>query len=96
MRKLLAALALSGLLLGSSVAPATAGPLPPECTKEKGTVTCTTFEGPGKNQAGVGSTTTNETQGNTTNKSPEESQDLSGPDCGANPPKSQGAPNSCD
>lgn len=38
MRKLLAALALSGLLLGSSFAPATAGPLPAECTKEKGTV----------------------------------------------------------
>jgi hypothetical protein len=33
-------------------------------------VTCTTFEGPGNNQAGVGETTTSETQGNTSTTSP--------------------------
>ena len=62
---------------------ALAAPLPDNCTKDRGTVTCT--EGPGKNQGGVG--TSNETQGNTTNTSPEESQDL---DCTKKPPKSQG------
>lgn len=63
------------------------------CTKDKGTVTCTTFEGPGKNQGGVGSTSVDETQGNTTNTSPEP-QDLS-EECTWSPPSSQGAPNSC-
>ena len=95
MRRTLVTLSMAGLLFAGSVGSAFAGPLPDGCTKEQGTVTCTTFDGPGKNQGGVGSTTTNETQGNTTNKSPEESQDLSGPSCSTNPPKSQGAPNSC-
>jgi hypothetical protein len=57
-------------------APAQAAPLPDNCTKVQGTVTCTTTDGPGKNQGGVGTVTETETQGNTTNKSPEESQDL--------------------
>lgn len=87
MRKLLATLALTGLMVGGSVMGAVAAPLPDNCTKDKGTVTC--FEGPGKNQGGVGSY--DETQGNTTNKNPAP-QDL---DCTSNPPKSQGAPNSC-
>jgi hypothetical protein len=65
----------------------TAAPLPSNCTKTQGTVSC--FSGPGKNQAGVGSTA--ETQGNTTNLSPTP-QDLG---CTSKPPKSQGAPNSC-
>lgn len=95
MRKLLATLAFSGLLLGGSIGTATAAPLSDDCTRTQGTVTCSTFEGPGNNQAGVGSTTTDETQGNTSNKSPEDQQDLQGPDCGTNPSKSQGAPNTC-
>jgi len=74
----------------SAVGSAGAAPLPDNCTKEKGTVTCTTFEGPGMNQAGVGTTTTDETQGNTSNTSPTP-QDLSS-DTSCNPPSSQGAP----
>jgi hypothetical protein len=67
-----------------------AAPLPDNCTKDKGTVTCTTFEGPGNNQAGVGTTTDTETQGNTTNKNPapQDLQDTSS----CNPPKSNGRP----
>jgi hypothetical protein len=87
MRKLLATLALTGLMVGGSVMGAVAAPLPDNCEREKGTVTC--FEGPGKNQGGVGSY--DETQGNTTNKSPAP-QEL---DCTVHPPKSQGAPDSC-
>ena len=59
-----------------------AAPLPDNCTRDQGTVTCT--EGPGMNQGGVG--TSDETQGNTTNKSPAP-QDLT---CEKNPPKAQG------
>jgi hypothetical protein len=70
-----------------------AAPLPDGRTKDRGTVTCTTFDGPGNNQAGVGSTSTVETQGNTTNTSPEP-QELED-ECVVNPPNSQGAPNSC-
>jgi hypothetical protein len=70
---------------------AAAGPLPDNCTKVQGTVTCTTFDGPGKNQGGVGETTVTETQGNMTNKSPEESQDLED-SSNCRPGKSQGAP----
>ncbi len=93
MRKMLATLALTGFLVGASAMGAVAAPLPDNCEKVQGTVTCTTFEGPGKNQAGVGSTSTDETQGNTTNVSPAP-QDLTS-DCAVNPPTSQGAPNSC-
>jgi hypothetical protein len=88
MRKTLATLSLSGLLFLGLTGVAHADPLPDNCTKEQGTVSCT--EGPGKNQGGVGST--DETQGNTKNKSPEEQQDL---DCTTRPEKSQGAPDSC-
>jgi hypothetical protein len=93
MRKLLATFALTGLLVGASAMGASAAPLADNCTKDKGTVTCTTFDGPGNNQAGVGSTSSTETQGNTKNTSPAP-QDLSS-DCTVNPPTSQGAPNSC-
>ena len=68
-----------------------AAPLPDNCTREQGTVTCSTFDGPGNNQAGVGTTTDTETQGNTSNKSPEEQQDLEDTQS-CKPPKSQGAP----
>lgn len=57
----------------------------------QGTVTCTMSEGPGKNQGGVGTTETTETQGNTKNKAPEEQQDLQD-ECEKNPPKAQGGP----
>jgi hypothetical protein len=93
MRKILATLALTGFLVGASAMGAVAAPLPDNCERVQGTVTCTTFEGPGNNQAGVGSTETTETQGNTTNKSPEP-QDLQD-DCTVKPPTSQGAPNTC-
>lgn len=93
MLKTLLALALSGFLLGGSMSSALAAPLPDNCTKEKGTVTCSTFEGPGKNQGGVGSTETTETQGNAANTSPAP-QNLQD-NCTVNPPNSQGAPNTC-
>jgi hypothetical protein len=89
MRKALICTAAVALL--SIVAPASAAPLPDNCVKDHGTVTCTTFEGPGKNQGGVGETTTTETQGNTSNLSPEEQQDLESSET-CNPPSSQGRP----
>jgi hypothetical protein len=70
---MLALAALTVLALSVSGLVAFAAPLPDNCTKEQGTVTCTT--GPGNqdrtppNQGGVGSV--DETQGNTTNTSPE-------------------------
>jgi len=70
------------LLVVALAAPAFAAPLPDNCTRTQGTVTCT--EGPGKNQGGVG--TADETQGNTTNKKPAP-QELT---CEKNPPKAQG------
>ena len=79
-------------LVGSAygLSPAGAASLPDNCTKDQGQVTCTTFEGPGKNQAGVGETTSTETQGNTTNKSPEP-QDLQDSES-CNPASSKGRP----
>ena len=71
--------------LGSSAAP-----LPSNCTKTQGEVVCTTFEGPGNNQAGVGTTTTTDTQGNTKNFSP--TPQGTGETTTCKPPKSQGAP----
>lgn len=93
MRKLLITAAMTAVFVGGSSLSASAAPLPDNCTKTQGTVTCTTFEGPGKNRAGVGSLSTDETQGNTTNTSPEP-QDLDS-SCEVNPPNSQGAPNAC-
>jgi hypothetical protein len=86
---MLVAAALLALALSAPVA--FAAPLPDNCTKDQGTVTCTTTEGPGKNQGGVGTTETTETQGNTTNKSPEEQQNLEDT-CNKKPPSSQGGP----
>ena len=77
-----------GLLLvplGSS-----ASKLSSDCTKQQGTVTCTTFSGPGNNQAGVGTTTTSTTQGNTSNFSP--TPQGTGTESSCKPPKSQGTP----
>jgi hypothetical protein len=82
--KKLAAIAALSLCIGGIAAPAMAAPLPDNCTKINGTITCT--EGPGNNQAGVGTAT--ETQGNTTNTSPEP-QDLT---TTQTPPKAQGSP----
>jgi hypothetical protein len=93
MRKTLATLSMAGLLFTGMAGVASAAPAPDGCTKDRGTVTCTTFEGPGNNQGGVGSTTTTETKGNTTNTSPEPQDLQSG--CTYSPPKSKGAPNSC-
>jgi hypothetical protein len=83
MIKRITVLVVAALFAMSVMVPAAlAAPLPDNCTKERGTVTCT--EGPGKNQGGVG--TSDETQGNTTNKNPAP-QDL---ECEKNPPKAQG------
>ena len=78
------------LVLALSAPVALAAPLPDNCTKVQGQVTCTTFDGPGNNQAGVGETTITETQGNTENKSPEP-QDLQD-SSSCKPPSSQGNP----
>jgi hypothetical protein len=67
-----------------------AAPLPSNCTKVQGTVVCTTFEGPGNNQAGVGTTTDTQTQGNTENFSPAPQEPGTSSSC--KPPKSQGTP----
>jgi hypothetical protein len=95
MRKMLLAgvFAATLFVVGIPVAGA-AQELPDGCTKDRGTVTCTTFEGPGKNQAGVGNETTDETKGNTTNKNPEP-QDLKDEECEQNPTSSQGKPIKC-
>jgi hypothetical protein len=60
------------------------------CTKYKGTVTCTSSEGPGNNQAGVGTTSSTQTQGNTSNTSPVPQDLTSSSSC--NPSSSQGKP----
>ena len=86
--------ALLGVLAGAlallPVASSSAGPLPEGCNKDKGTVTCETFDGPGKNQGGVGETTTTTTQGNTENFSPEPQDPGTTETC--NPPSSNGRP----
>lgn len=85
---------LAAVLAVALAVPASAAPLPDNCTKDRGTVTCTTFEGPGKNQGGVGHVDSTETKGNTTNKNPEP-QDLQD-ECGQqNPEKSKGKPIVC-
>ena len=94
-RKNIAMLVAMLLAIAILAVPASAAPLPDNCTRDQGTVTCTTFDGPGNNQAGVGNETTDETQGNTKNKSPEEPQDLES-GCGEeNPPNSKGKPIVC-
>jgi hypothetical protein len=92
MKRLLIALIAGGILAAGTVS-ASAAPLPDNCTRTQGTVTCTTFEGPGNNQAGVGSTETTQGQGNAENTSPEPQDLQSG--CTTRPPTSQGAPNTC-
>ena len=83
-RRVMTLLVAALLVMAVAVPAALAAPLPDNCERVQGEVQC--FEGPGKNQGGVGETT--ETQGNTENTSPEP-QDL---DTTCNPPKSQGAP----
>jgi hypothetical protein len=87
--KFVPALVVLGVLVFAA-APAQSDQLPANCTKVKGTVTCTTFEGPGNNQAGVGTTTFDQTQGNTTNKSPDPQDLQQGSSC--KPPTSNGLP----
>ena len=90
MRKLLLTSVVT-LALSFVAAPiAHAAPLPDNCTKVQGTVTCSTFEGPGNNQAGVGETTDTQTQGNTSNFSPEPQEP--GTETSCNPSSSQGRP----
>jgi hypothetical protein len=71
-------------------ASSSAAPLADGCTKTQGTVVCTTFEGPGNNQAGVGETTISQTQGNTTNFSP--APQGTGKSTNCKPADSQGTP----
>ena len=68
--------------------------LPPGCTKDKATITCTTTDKPGNSENGSGdppptAVVEDETQGNLKNKSPEESQDLANNEC------TQGSPGLC-
>ena len=92
MRKLIVTGALAlGMFVASAAPIAMAAALPDNCTKVQGTVTCSETTGPGNNQGGVGTTETTETKGNTTNKSPEEPQQLED-DCTKRPPSSQGGP----
>lgn len=95
MRKMIIAGVFAVTLFVVGIPVASAAPLADNCTRVQGTVTCTEFEGPGKNQAGVGNETTDETKGNTKNKNPEP-QELQGPDCSQNPEKSKGNPIECD
>ncbi len=95
MRRTLATIGMAGLLFSGATGIASADPLPDNCERVQGTVTCTTTTAPGKNQGGVGSTEETQTQGNTKNKSPEEQQGLEDT-CTVNPPKSQGAPKTCE
>jgi hypothetical protein len=93
LRRFSSALALAALVCVALLAlPLLSGAanLPGNCTKVKGSVTCTTFEGPGNNQAGVGTTTTTDTQGNTSNFSP--APQGTGTSSSCKPPKSQGTP----
>jgi hypothetical protein len=60
--------------------------LEPGCDKDKGTITCTTTDKPGNSEQGSGdppptATVEDQTQGNTKNKNPEESQDLANNEC---------------
>src|SRR5436309_1327954 len=87
MRRFAGALVVAGALMVPLASPALAAP--PSC--EPGAPGCKTVEGPGKNQAGVRTTTNTQTQGNTTNKSPADQQGLQDTQS-CNPPKSQGAP----
>lgn len=92
MRRIQIAIASALFLAGSAygVSSASAAALADNCKKDQGTVTCTTFDGPGNNHAGVGETTITETQGNDTNTSPEP-QDLQDSES-CNPASSQGRP----
>ena len=88
--RILKRLALLPLLLASvALVPwgSDAASLPAGCSKVQGTVVCTTFEGPGNNQGGVGTTTTSTTQGNTSNYSP--TPQGTGDSSTCKPPKSQ-------
>jgi hypothetical protein len=82
-----------GAIVAIWLMPASAAPLPDNCTRDQGTVTCTDTSGPGQNRGGVGDTTTTQGQGNATNTSPEPQDLQSG--CTQNPPKAQGGPIAC-
>ena len=91
MNRKLVLLALTVILLVGMFALGGAAPLSGDCTKVRGTVTCSTYvPSPANNQAGLGTTTVTETQGNTTNVSPVP-QDLD-TTSSCKPPKSQGTP----
>jgi len=84
---------LLALVVGALAIPATSAgaALPENCERVQGTVTCTTTEGPGNNQGGVGTEESIETKGNATNKSPEEPQSLED-ECSKRPANAQGDP----
>jgi hypothetical protein len=90
LKALPAVLLTAGALLIAAAPAQAAQELPEGCTKFHGTITCVTFDGPGNNQGGVGVTAIDETQGNTTNVSPEPQDLESSESC--RPPQSQGEP----
>jgi hypothetical protein len=91
MKRHLMLLVLAFVLMLGMFAVGAAAPLSDNCTKDRGTVTCSTYvPSPANNQAGLGTTSVDETQGNTTNTSPEP-QDLDSTSS-CKPPKSQGTP----
>ena len=93
MRRIRSMLVLAALLTASLFAlPLLSGAasLPAGCSKVQGTVVCSTFDGPGSNQAGVGETTVTQTQGNTSNFSPSPQEPGTSSSC--KPPKSSGNP----
>jgi hypothetical protein len=93
MRRITSVLAAMLLMMSMLAGSALAEPLPENCERVRGTVTCTYEEGPGQNQAGVGCTQTVETKGNTTNKSPAP-QNLEDEET-QNPEGAQGDPITC-
>lgn len=91
MKRKVGLLILAIVMMFGMFAVSSAAPLPSGCTKVQGTVTCTTYTpSPGSNQAGLGTTTVDETQGNTTNTSPDPQELDSTSSC--KPAKSQGTP----
>jgi hypothetical protein len=93
MKRIIMMLTVAALLvvaLTITAAASFAAPLADNCTRTQGTVNCSTFEGPGNNQAGVGTTTDTKTQGNTSNFSPAPQEPGTSSSC--NPSSSKGKP----
>jgi hypothetical protein len=93
MKRIILMLTVAALMVAAltiSSVSAFAAPLPSNCERVNGTVTCTTFEGPGNNQAGVGTTSTSQGQGSPDNTSPAPQKLHGGTSC--SPDSSNGKP----